>query len=300
MQDILFQYYTNDIKSTKPLGYVSLMYWINSMQNPKPKFENIFKEIEIASKDENKAKKDLLKRELYYFTPCVIINNQRRYSGIDRFTGLLTIDFDGLETDFAIEFKKALFNEYKFIICTWLSASKKGVRALIKIPIAKDVEDFKYYFNAIEQEFGGFKGFDTAPKNSVLPMFMSYDKDILFRTDFSTFTKKYIPYVKPIIPQYFISNDSSTVEKIIHSAVNKISSNGHPQLRATAFALGGYVSAGYISEQDALSLIYKCIEFNTYLGRRAKGINMADVYKATAKTMVIQGQSKKLFIDGKI
>jgi len=300
MESIFFQYYESDIKSTRPLGFVSLKYWINSMINPKQKFESIFLAISEASKSQNKAEKDKLKRELYYFTPCVIIKNQRKYINIERFTGLLTIDFDGLETDYAIEFKNALFNEYKFIICAWLSASKKGVRALIKIPIANDVYEFKQYFDAIEQELGIYKGFDKAPKNCVLPMFMSYDKDILFRKDFSTWTKKYIPNIKPIIQQYFINNDSSTVEKIIHSAINKISSNGHPQLRAVSFALGGYVSAEYISENDAIILINKCIDNNTYLSRRASGINMADVYKKTAKTMIIKGQTQKLFIDGKI
>lgn len=300
MNNIFFQYYTNDIKSNKPLGYVSLSYWINSMLKPKPKFEAVFKAIQEASANENKAKKDVLKRELFYFTPCVIVNGSRRYDNIQQFTGLLTIDFDGLDTEYAIEFKKAIFNEYKFIICAWLSASKKGVRALVKIPIAKDVEEFKQYFNAVKEELGVFKGFDRAPQNCVLPMFMSFDKEILYRNDYCTWVKKYTPHVKPIIPQYFITENSGTVDKIINSAINKISGNGHPQLRAAAFALGGYVSAGYISENDAIVLINRCIDNNAYLARRAKGINMANVYKETAKTMVIQGQSKKLFIDGKI
>jgi len=300
MDPIRFQYYESDIKSTKPLGDVSLNYWIKSMLNPKEKFESVFLAIEEASKSQNKAEKDKLKRHLYYFTPCVIINNQRKYANIERFTGLITIDFDMLEPDYAIEFKKALFDEYKFIICTWLSASKKGVRALVKIPIAKDVKEFKEYFNAIEQELGIYKGFDKAPQNCVLPMFMSYDKEILFRDDYCTWTKKYTPSVKPIIQQYFITGDSTAVERIIHSAVSKIVSNGHPQLRAVSYALGGYVSAEYISEQDALYLINRCIDSNAYLSRRTNGMNMAEVYKTTAKTMVIKGQSEKLFIDGKI
>jgi hypothetical protein len=300
MESIRFQYYESDIKSTKPLGDVGLKYWINSMVKPKEKFESVFLAIEEASKNQNKAEKDKLKRQLYYFTPCVKIKNQRKYINIVSFTGLMTIDFDGLEADYAIEFKNALFNEYKFIICAWLSASKKGVRALIKIPIANDVKEFKEYFNAIEQELGIYKGFDKAPQNCVLPMFMSYDKDILYREDYCTWVKKYTPYIKPIIQQYFINGDSTTIEKIIYSAVNKITSNGHPQLRAVSYALGGYVSAEYISEQDAMYLINKCIDSNAYLSRRTNGMNMSEVYKATAKTMVLKGQNEKLFINGKI
>jgi len=142
MNPILFQYYGSDIRNTSPLGCVSLDYWIESMKNPKPEFKDIFEKIQIASLSNNKAEKDELKRHLYFFTPAVLVNDKRRYRDINRFTGLLTVDFDGLETDYAKEFKEALFKEYKYIICCWLSASKKGVRALIKIPISKNVNEF--------------------------------------------------------------------------------------------------------------------------------------------------------------
>lgn len=300
MESIRFQYYESDIKKIKPLGDVGLEYWIKSMVNPKAKFESVFKEIEEASKNQNKAEKDKLKRHLYFFTPCVYVKGTRKYVNIEKFTGLLTIDFDNLEPDYAVEFKEALFKEYKFIICCWLSASKKGVRALVRIPISKDIKEFKQYFLAIKEELGAYRGFDLAPQNCVLPMFMSYDKEILYREDYCTWVKKYTPNIKPVIQQYFINNDSTVVEKIVYSAVGKITSNGHPQLRAIAYALGGYVSAEYISEYDALDLINRCIDSNAYLSRRTTGMNMADVYKTTAKTMVIKGQSEKLFIDGKI
>jgi hypothetical protein len=116
MSDILFQYYGSDIRNTTPLGCVSLDYWIESMRNPKPEFKHIFKKIQIASLSNNKAEKDELKRHLYFFTPAVLVNSKRRYSDISRFTGLLTVDFDGLEIDYAKEFKEALFKEYKFTI----------------------------------------------------------------------------------------------------------------------------------------------------------------------------------------
>jgi hypothetical protein len=301
MKDILFQFYASDIRSTKPLGVVSLEYWINSMKNPKPKFKEIFEKIHLASISNNKAEKDILKRELYFFTPSVIVKDHRRYTNIYKFTGLLTVDFDGLEPDYAEEFKKGLFDEYKCIICAWLSASKKGVRALIKIPIAKNVDDFKLYFNAIEQELGIYNGFDIAPKNCVLPMFMSYDPDILYRTDFTTFTKKYKPIEPTPVVQYFVINDPTIIERIIQSGINKIDANGHPQLRALAFALGGYVASGYIDENNAISLIGNCIDSNKYLARETNGLKMSDVYKKTAKEMIIKGQQKPLYLkNGKV
>lgn len=296
MKDMLFQYYGSDIRNTNPLGCVSLDYWIKSMKNPKPIFKDIFEKIEIASLSNNKAEKDELKRHLYFFTPAVLVNNKRRYSDINRFTGLLTVDFDGLELDYAKEFKEALFKEYKFIICCWLSASKKGVRALIKIPISKNVNEFKSYYNAIREELSIYNGFDIATQNAVLPMFMSYDINILVRENYTEWTRKYIAPEPLKIEQYFVSESNSNIEKIVISAINKITSNGHPQLRAVAFALGGYISAGYISESNAIQLIENCINNNAYLNRRHNGLQMAEVYKTTAKTMIINGQFKPLFI----
>jgi len=296
MKDILFQYYGSDIRNTTPLGCVSLDYWIKSMKNPKPEFKDIFEKIEIASLSNNKAEKDELKRHLYFFTPAVLVNNKRRYSDINRFTGLLTIDFDGLELDYAKEFKEALFKEYKFIICSWLPASKKGVRALIKIPISKNVNEFKSYYNAIREELSIYNGFDIATQNAVLPMFMSYDTNILVRENYTEWTRKYIAPEPLKVHQYFVSESNSNIEKIIISAINKITSNGHPQLRAVAFALGGYISAGYISESSAIELIENCINSNAYLSRKHNGLQMAEVYKTTAKTMIINGQFKPLFI----
>ena len=296
MNDILFQYYGSDIRNTTPLGCVSLDYWIQSMVNPKPEFKDIFEKIQIASLSNNKAEKDELKRHLYFFTPAVLVNSKRRYSDINRFTGLLTVDFDGLEIDYAKEFKEALFKEYKFIICSWLSASKKGVRALIKSPISKNVNEFKSYYNAIREELSIYNGFDVATQNAVLPMFMSYDSEILFRNDYTEWNKKYTAPEPLKIQQYFVNESNSNIDKIVISGVNKITSNGHPQLRAVAFALGGYISAGYITESNAIKLIENCINNNAYLNRRHNGLQMAEVYKTTAKTMILNGQFKPLFI----
>ena len=296
MNPILFQYYGSDIRNTSPLGCVSLDYWIESMKNPKPEFKDIFEKIQIASLSNNKAEKDELKRHLYFFTPAVLVNDKRRYSDINRFTGLLTIDFDGLETEYAKEFKEALFKEYKYIICCWLSASKKGVRALIKIPISKNVNEFKSYYNAIREELSIYNGFDIATQNAVLPMFMSYDTEILVRKDYNEFNKKYTAPEPLKVQQYFVTESNSNIEKIIISGINKITSNGHPQLRAVSFALGGYISAGYISESNAIQLIENCINGNPYLSRKHNGLNMAEVYKKTAKTMILSGQFKPLFV----
>ena len=105
--------------------------------------------IRIADEKGDMAIKAELKTSLYSFTPCVRVEGRRRYADIKNFTGLLALDFDKLEMEYAKEFKTALFNEYSFIIAAWLSPSRHGVRALVKIPIVQSVGEFKEHFNAV-------------------------------------------------------------------------------------------------------------------------------------------------------
>ena len=292
MEKILFNYYPADIKKTKPIGIVNLKQLINAIENPKPEIKHIFEQIRLAEISGNQKLKSDLKTKLYYFTPCIIIGsgNERQYKNIIKWNGVVMLDFDHLQPEYCKEFKQVLFDNYKCIIATWLSASQHGLRVLIKIPEAKSVTEFKQYWEAIRKEFDKYHGFDTATKNCILPMFMSYDKDILYRNDFETWNKKHIEIIKPIVKQYIIQDKSNHIESICNIAVNKIISNGHPQLRAISFALGGYISAGYIDENTANNMINKMIEGNNYLSQKH------EVYKKTAKTMINQGMLNPLYL----
>ena len=292
MKDIVFNYYPANIKDTNSIGLLSLERFIKSVKNPKQETKHIFEQIKLADERKDQAEKQRLKSKLYYFTPCVVVNSKRVYTDINKFTGLITLDFDKLDEDYAVEFKQALFNEHKFIVACWLSASKRGVRAFVKIPVCNSIVEFKQYFMALEFELGIYKGFDTAPKNCVLPLFMSYDENILYRNDYTIWNKKHIPIEKPKIESYshYFNNDdfSQKVVNTIKKAIDKITDNGHPQLRAAAYALGGYVGAGYFQETDAIKLINDLIDNNNYLKQKH------DIYKKTALTMIRKGFTEPL------
>lgn len=291
---IQFNYYPANIKDTTPIGIVSLERFIHSVKHPKDETREIFKQIKIADEKGDQASKLKLKSKLYYFTPCVLIKDKRNYGNIERFNGIAQLDFDKLDENYAKEFKQALFEEYKFIICAWLSASGRGVRALVSIPIVNTVNEFKEYFNAIEQEMNQYNGFDPAPKNCVLPMFMSYDENILHRTDYTTWNKKYIPIVKPPKPHIIYESQIGTEKDVVYyitKAIDKITGNGHPQLRAAAYALGGYVGTGYISQSQAIHLIENLIDSNAYLSQKS------DTYKKTAHQMIEKGIEEPLKIE---
>jgi hypothetical protein len=283
MQPITFNYYEADIKRSTPLGSVTLEYLINAIRTPKKDIRNVFEEIRIAEENKDMAKKQALKSKLYSFTPCVYVNGPRKYSNIQHWTGLLVLDFDHLESDVAVEFKEYLFNEYKYIITAWLSASRHGVRALVKIPVCTSVDEFKHYYAGIERHLNCYNGFDTAPKNCILPMFISYDADILHRNDAQTWSTKHIEIVRPAVKQYIIDDKTSTIEKIIAKRINTITDTGHIILRATSYLLGGFVGANYIDYNDAISLINNLIDSQSYLSKKP------DVYKKTAKEMIDKG-----------
>lgn len=291
---INFQYYPANVKSNKPLGLVSLDYFIKSTQNPKANIIETFNKIAEAERsDDKELKANLKQNNLFYFTPCVIIDGFRRYSNIVKFTGLLVLDFDHIDN--AEEFKEYVFKEYRCIIASWLSPSKKGIKALVNIPIVNTTDEFKEYYFGIATEMQQYKGFDESGQNSVLPLFQSYDSKLLYREFASTFNIKGIKVndfdttvsTKPINIE---PNDDyeKRIYKIIDSGFDNIKDNGHPQLRSLCLSIGGYVANNYIGEHDVCSYIDSKIELHSYL---CKGING---YQKTARQMIEVGKSKPL------
>ncbi len=288
---ICFNYYAANIKKSTPLGLIDLDRFIESIRNPKEHIKDIFSKIKEAELSGDMTLKAHLKEKLYSFTPCVVVSGPRKYDNIQSFTGLMMLDFDHLTSDDAKEFKAFLFDSYDFIIATWLSASGCGVRALVNIPVSKNVDEFKQYFMGLaNEEMAQYKGFDFAPKNPVLPLFLSYDPNIYFGDTPGVWSKKYIdPVITPTV-QYKYSENPSRIEKLLVASIDKIHDNGHPQLRAAAYALGGYVGAGYIEFDHAISLINDLIRSNHYLSIKP------DVYIKTANTMILKGLKNPLYL----
>lgn len=286
-----FSYYNGNIKDSTVIGITNLAEMFNAIVNTDDKTLAVLREIRSTTDATHKAR---LKTRLKGYSPCVVCSGSRRYENITTFSGLLALDFDKLESvQYAMEFRDYLFNEYPFVYGTWLSSSGKGVRGIVRIPACTTIDEFKSRFSAIEQDLGVYQGFDTAPKNAVLPLFQSHDPDMKMRDDAVTYTKTYIPPLPPPKQRIPIVVDSKVTKKVIDivtSAIDKIDDNGHPQLRGASYALGGYVGAGYIDEYEAVSLIENLIESNRYLSIKP------EVYKTTARTMIKKGQHQPLYL----
>ena len=246
-------------------------------------------EIQAAAENGDKERKNMWKAKLPFFTVGVKIKKgtRRRYVNIEEFTGYAQLDFDGfLSNEEALEFKQYLFEEYKQMYCVFLSPSGLGVKAIIKIPIVKTVDEYKTYYKALETEFNFMPEFDPAPKNAVLPLYISEDENILSRANPETWTKheelvdqtKFenltakAPTYQPKIGDETVYKSEAYYRKIsmdifqgkIDGIINQ---NGHGTLRSSSLVLGSRAGAGYLSIHEAMQHAEYCVKGNAYLNK---------------------------------
>lgn len=299
-RDITFSYYSGNIFNSKAIGVTDLEYFIKAHKNPTEKTLHIIKLISSAVEKNDLKLKRALKQKLYTFTPSVFIElgNTRCYDNIEWWTGLMQIDFDGMETvEEAIDIKNHVFANNNSIVCAYLSPSGLGVKCLMRTLIPND----KYHYKALHQgmvnEFEQYSYLDLATKNAMLPLFLSADVDILSRNYYDCEIWNQEDWSKPDYvhlndEENFKSNpikeDNSNynrekVIRIITNRINNIIDNGHPQVRSTSLILGSRVAAGYIDKIDAEQLIINLILNNGYLKKDVKG------YVKTAVWAISQG-----------
>lgn len=303
-KEIFFPYYSGNIHFTKCIGHVSLDRFIWAHKNPSLNNMIIFESIKAAISPEVKRK---LKQQLYSFTPSVKIEVgvARKYDNVIGFTGLMQLDFDKIETiDKAHTLKEYLFITYQCVICSYISPSGNGVKALIAIPEARDKEHFRAIYKSIEKEFEQIGYFDKATKNALLPLFLSYDNAIYSRDysecfpwDKEDWTIEEQINVTSTPPNFNLSNYKGKQAKyffdkairIFRTAIEKINDNGHTQLRSACLILGSRAAAGYLDISEAKELAIYCVETNSYLSKGTKG------YIETAMWCIYEGYKNPIY-----
>ena len=281
LKNTYFNYYAGNIHFNKPLGVVSLTQFIKANKNPKPGVKDILAKVATCN---DTAEKRKLKQSLYCFTPGVLLkpNEGRLYANIASFSGCAQLDFDKLENETAaIHLRDWLFDTYPQIICSYVSPSRKGVKALIAIPIVKSVEEYKEYWLGISQSFANIKSFDKATKNAILPLFISYDSHLKYREEFEVWSVKgkvvKTPYTQQVhASQLKLDATQASYYKdktinIFNGKIDAIVDNGHPQLVNACLVLGSRSAAGYIDEFECLGLITSAVERSSYLSKDTKG-----------------------------
>jgi hypothetical protein len=286
----MIPYYIGGVYETIPKGTIDLREFIVNISIPSPAQVAQVNEIQRASKAGNEELKQKLKTKLPFFTPAINCT-QRRYANITHFTGLMPVDFDKLEPQDAKGLRTQLM-KHPYVIAAWLSASGTGVRGLVNVPICQNELEYKARFKALAEQMSIYEGWDNAPQNAVLPLFYSYDREMITNADFTTFTDIYIHRDPPRDETIRIytngDDDEKHVVNIIKKKIDSISTTGHYTLRSASYALGGYVGEGYISEKYAIDLMDQLIDQHSYLKIKAT------TYKKTARTMISQGKDSPL------
>jgi len=295
--DTKIDYYEANVYKPNPIGECTLGDMLNAIKNPNQKMLSLFKQIEEASTKGDKALKSKLKTQTYYFTPNVRFNSgSRRYENISSFLGTAILDFDNLSPETAIELKKYLFDTYPFIIASYLSVSKRGLKCLVRIPVVNSVDEFKALFYGLAIKFQYIKGFDGSAQSPVLPCYLTYDEDILIREDAIEWAEtgykeqefKIIERVEAVELEDVTEEDREQIISIVQNMVDKAVDSGHSYIRSASLVMWGYSS--YFDEATIQDTLFDMIDGNAYLSQKAS------TYKRTVLDMKNLGASAPLYL----
>lgn len=147
------------------------------------KAEHFKKEIELLRQEEDKDKKNVLKKQL----PAITLSGtftERKSDKIKTHSGRLQIDLDGIkEKGLDPESVKQKLMELPWIRASFISPSGNGVKGIAVIP--PSIEDHKEIFNQIDEVLKSRFGLknDPAVKDTTRLFFLSSDSNLLERKD---------------------------------------------------------------------------------------------------------------------
>lgn len=298
IDSVSFQFFPAKIWEATPLGTLTLRQFLDVHKNPKESTVEVIKEIKIAAKNGDLKRKDFLKQNsLYSFVPSVILDgNGRGLINIVDYNPVMMVEFDKI--DHAKELKERLFNKLKSVVAAWISPSGRGLKLMIRIPKPKSVEEYKQYYCGLAYYLSQYEGFDGVNFNIVLPLFLSYDKEMLTREDAEEWTQRggKINSFKVYEGEFEVPEDieDTTKEKIIEKVtylVNQIDDNAHPRIRNISTIFGGFCSQYGFNIDEADDLICDLISYNEYMKKNIRG------YQKTAKEFLRKGFLSPLEID---
>jgi hypothetical protein len=290
LDSISFQFFGAKIWEATPIGNLTLRQFLDVHREPKKSTVEVIEQIKIAAKNNDLKLKDNLKQNnLYSFVPSVILDGGgRAYSNIVDFNPIMICEFDKI--DHAKELKERLFNNLKCVVAAWISPSGRGLKLLIRIRKPESVEAYKEYYCGLAYYLSQYEGFDGVNFNIVLPLFLSYDRDILVREDAEEWVQKggKINAFQVYEGEFEVPEDiedeikDKIIDKITY-LVRQIDDNAHPKIRNIATIFGGFCSQYGFNIDEADDLICVLINDNLYMQKNPRG------YCKTAKEFLRKG-----------
>jgi len=136
----------------------------------------------------------------------------RSKEGLLEHNGLAVLDFDHIEN--ASGFRDELKND-SWIFSAWCSPSGDGVKALVRIPIVQNDNEYKEYYESITDNYKKAKS-DAKTKDISRLCFNSYDPDLWVNNKAEIWNeKKIITYDNRDLPEIpYYSTENETIEKL--------------------------------------------------------------------------------------
>lgn len=152
-------------------------YYLDRIQNGK--HEKIIKELRAEI---NPEKKKIIKGSLSAVTFCGTFITRKK-DKLKQGSGLAILDFDKVEN--LLEYKEKLKINPLIFAC-WISPSGNGLKALVRITVIKNDDDYKFIFKQLKDLFPDL---DDSGKDISRLCFESYDPDIYINLE----SKLFIP-----------------------------------------------------------------------------------------------------------
>jgi hypothetical protein len=151
--------------------------------------------IEKIRLEEDHEKRNELKKHL----PCILfqgIFSKRKDKEIDKFSGLMPLDFDGLNSlDELNELKSQICIE-PFVLACFISPSHNGIKAIVKVP-SDGSSNYKERFKSLQNYFSE-KSFDVSSSNISRVCYESYDPEIYVNLDAEIYNGIELPELEEI------------------------------------------------------------------------------------------------------
>lgn len=198
------------------------------------------------------------KREL----PVICFNgifNSRSIGGLQEANGLMVLDFD--EIDDIPALREKLYS-LSYVYSVFLSPSGRGLKALIRIPIVSSDEQFKRYFQSIQEELP----VDPSGKDISRACFFSYDPNIYINENATQFTKLYrVP--KTNIEERRERSAKRRSDRITSIAIDMIRNSDKGELHNARLKagrlIGGYIASGILEENRVVDILLNEIRYKT-------------------------------------
>lgn len=238
----------------------------------------IQKQIGVIRNEKDEKRKKELKKML----PCILFSgefSERNDKSIKSHSGFVVLDWDKLDN---VEDKKSEISLLPYIYSCFISPSGDGVKAVVRIPA--DTKKHRGYYKGLMQIFPDL---DATSINESRICYASCDKDIYINTIATTFDN-YIEVLDAKINntvdvKEVKYNDYGRANRALNLIRNAVDGEKHAELLKASKLMGGYISGGLISEDEAIRLLESEIQ--------NKNIDDFDGAKTTIRKGIEYGKS---------